>query len=81
MPFFSSQSLSAAAAASMLSILIVGAIAFAVVGYMEWSSDVNLTHFMSQTTSDASTPSLPPKGRTGCEQGNKPLPALSVPLE
>ncbi|NEU95333.1 hypothetical protein [Bradyrhizobium uaiense] len=81
MPFFSSQSLSAAAAASVLGILIVGAIAVGVGGYVEWSSGVNLTHFMSRTAADESTLSLPPKGRTGCEQGNKPLPALSLPLE
>ncbi|MCA6102073.1 MULTISPECIES: hypothetical protein [Bradyrhizobium] len=81
MPFFSSQSLPAATAASVLSIVIVAAIAFAVVGYVEWSSGVNLTHFMGRTAADASTPALPLKGRTGCEQGNKPLPALSLPLE
>ncbi|MCP1831567.1 MULTISPECIES: hypothetical protein [Bradyrhizobium] len=81
MPFFKSQSWSATAAASVVSIVIVAAVAFAVVGYVEWSSDVNLTHFMGETAADASTPSLPPKGRTGCEQGNKPLPTLSLPLE
>ncbi|MCA6101217.1 hypothetical protein [Bradyrhizobium australafricanum] len=80
MPFFSSQSLSAAAATSVLSIVIVGAIAFAVVGYVEWSSGVNLTRFMSRTAADAS-PTLPPKGRTGCEQGNKSLPTFSLPLD
>ncbi|MCA1399373.1 hypothetical protein QA635_22105 [Bradyrhizobium brasilense] len=81
MPYFSSQSLSSAAAASVPSIVIVGAVAFAAVGYVEWSSGVNLTQFMGRTAPDASTPVLPLKGRTGCEQGNKPLPALSLPLE
>ncbi|MGF6433496.1 hypothetical protein [Bradyrhizobium elkanii] len=84
MPFFSSQSLPSAAAASVLSILIVGAAAYSAVGYVEWSSGVNLTHFMGlmgRTAPDASTPVLPLKGRTGCEQGNRPLPALSLPLE
>ncbi|MCC8949039.1 MULTISPECIES: hypothetical protein [Bradyrhizobium] len=81
MPFFSSQSLPSAAAASVLSVLIVGAVAFAAVGYVEWSSGVNLTHFMDRTAADSSTPALPLKGRTGCEQGNKSLPALSLPIE
>ncbi|MCP1852002.1 MULTISPECIES: hypothetical protein [Bradyrhizobium] len=81
MPFFSSQSLPSAAAASVLSILIVGAFAFSAIGYVEWSSGVNLTHFIGRTAPDASTPVLPVKGRTGCEQGNKPLPTLSLPLE
>ncbi|NLS69621.1 hypothetical protein E3H11_11980 [Bradyrhizobium brasilense] len=81
MPFFSSQSLPSAIAASVLSILVVGAVAFAAVGYVEWSSGVNLTHFMGRTAADASMPALPLKGRTGCEQGNKPLPGLSLPLE
>ncbi|WP_316399137.1 hypothetical protein [Bradyrhizobium sp. 33ap4] len=80
MPFFSSQSLPSAAAASVLSILM-GAVAFAAVGYVEWSSGVNLIHFIDRTAADASTPALPLKGRTGCEQGNKPLPALSLRLE
>ncbi|WP_143029724.1 hypothetical protein [Bradyrhizobium brasilense] len=81
MPFFSSQIWSATAAASVLSIVIVAAVAFAVVGYVEWSSDVNLTHFMGRTAADASAPPLPLKGRTGCERGNKSRPTLSVPLE
>ncbi|NEU97540.1 hypothetical protein [Bradyrhizobium uaiense] len=80
MPFFSSQSLSATAATSVLSIVIAAAAAFAVVGYAEWSSGVNLTHFMSGTAADAS-PTLPPKGRTGCEQGNESLPTFSLPLQ
>ncbi|MCC8945345.1 hypothetical protein H8A97_09585 [Bradyrhizobium sp. Arg62] len=80
MPFFNSQSLPSAAA-SVLSILVVGAFAFSAVSYVEWSSGVNLIHFMARTAPDASTPVLPLKGRTGCEQGNKPLPALSLPLE
>ncbi|MGY3443480.1 hypothetical protein [Bradyrhizobium sp. USDA 4473] len=79
MPLFSSQSLSAAATTSVLGIVTVGAIAFAVVGYVEWSSGVNLTHFMSRTAADASP--MPPKGRGGCEQGNKSLPTFSLPLE
>lgn len=81
MPFFSSQSLSSAVAASVPSILIVGAVSFAAVGYVEWSSGVNLAHFMSRTAPDASMPVLPLKGRTGCQQGNRPLPRLSLPLE
>ncbi|MCP1830251.1 hypothetical protein J2R76_006951 [Bradyrhizobium sp. USDA 4532] len=81
MPFFSSQSLASAAAASVLSILVVGALTFSAVGYVEWSSGVNLIHFMGRTAADASTPVLPLKGRTGCEQGNRPLPALSLPLD
>ncbi|MHC2332809.1 hypothetical protein [Bradyrhizobium sp. USDA 4454] len=81
MPYFSSQSLSAGSTTSALSIVIVAASVFAV-GYVEWSSSANLNQFMTRTAAaDYSGPSPFPKGRTGCPQGNKPLPALSLPLE
>ncbi|MCC8952894.1 hypothetical protein H8B02_05270 [Bradyrhizobium sp. Pear77] len=82
MPFFSSQSWSATAGASVLSMLIVGAVAFAAVRYVEWSSDANLARFMSQAeaATAVSVPILPVKGRTGCEQSNMPS-VLSMPLE
>ncbi|WP_128089417.1 hypothetical protein [Bradyrhizobium viridifuturi] len=81
MPYFSSQSLSVGSTASALSIVIVAASVFAV-GYVDWSSSVNLSQFMSRTaTADYSAPNPLPKGRTGCPQGNKPLPALSLPVE
>ncbi|MCC8939335.1 hypothetical protein H8A99_23380 [Bradyrhizobium sp. Arg68] len=83
MPFFSSQSWSGTAATSVLGILVVVALVFAVVRYVEWSSDANLAAFASQTDVAAAvaTPILPLNGRTGCGQGNKSLPALSLPLE
>lgn len=84
MPFFSSQSLSATAAALVLSVLSVGAVAFAAVGYVEWSSNVNLAQFMSlksEVAVAASDPALSLKGRTGCPQGNKMLPSTLAPLD
>ncbi|WP_316399293.1 hypothetical protein [Bradyrhizobium sp. 33ap4] len=45
MPLFNSESWSGTATASVVGILIVTALAFAVVGYVEWSSDANLAQF------------------------------------
>ncbi|UFX48836.1 hypothetical protein HAP47_0020095 [Bradyrhizobium sp. 41S5] len=84
MPSFSSENWSGVATASVLGILVV-ALAFAVVGYVEWSSDANLAQFMSRSTTAvavaSSTSILPLKGRTGCGQANKSLPSLALPLE
>lgn len=84
MPSFSSESWSGVTTASVVGILVVAALAFAVVGYVEWSSDANLAHFMSRTTEVAaatSAPVLPLRQRTGCPQGNKVLPSMVSPLD
>ncbi|WP_210186588.1 hypothetical protein [Bradyrhizobium elkanii] len=82
MSLVSNESWSGTATASMLGILIVVALVFALVGYLEWSSNANLSEFISRTevVAAASTPILPLNGPTGCELGRR-LPALSVPLE
>jgi hypothetical protein len=65
------------------------ALAFAVVGYVEWSSNAAVAEFMSATESSASDPnhsneSPAPiqslKRRTGCPQGKRPLPTELMPL-
>ncbi|GIQ75119.1 hypothetical protein BraRD5C2_35600 [Bradyrhizobium sp. RD5-C2] len=53
-------------------------LAFAVVGYVEWSSDTNLAQFMGRTTK-VTTATLLLNKRTGCEQ--KSPSALSLPLD
>ncbi|UGY14401.1 hypothetical protein HAP48_0038555 [Bradyrhizobium septentrionale] len=78
MPLFGNKNWSGIAAASVAGVLVVAVIAFAVVGYVEWSSDANLAQFMGRTTEVAAA-TLPPKGRTGCEQ--KSPSALSLPLD
>lgn len=82
MPSISSESWSGTAA-SVTSIFIVVGLAFGTVRYLEWSSDSNLTRFISRTevVEAVSIPILPLKGRTGCEQGNKSPSAFSLPLE
>ncbi|MHC2333421.1 hypothetical protein [Bradyrhizobium sp. USDA 4454] len=82
MPLISGESWSRTATISVVGMLIVLAVAILAVRYVEWSSDANLARFMSQTelAAVASVPTLPPKGRTGCEQGNKSS-VLSLPLE
>lgn len=82
MSLVSNGSWSGTATASVLRILIVVALVFALVGYFEWSSNANLSEFISRTelAAAASTPALPLNGPTACELGRK-LPALSVPLE
>jgi len=65
------------------------ALAFAVVGYVEWSSNAAVAEFMSATESSASDPnhsneSPAPEqslqGRTGCPQGKRSPPTQLVPL-
>jgi hypothetical protein len=50
----------------------VVAIAFAVVGYMNWSSDAVVAEFMSATKSSASDQSG--SGPSGCPVGKRKLP-------
>ena len=70
-------------------LLTLLALAFAVVGYVEWSSNAAIAEFMSATKSSASDPnhsneSPAPiqslKGRTGCPQGKRSLPTELMPL-
>ena len=69
----------------VVELLILLALAFAVVRYVEWSSDAAMTEFMSAIESlaygsdhshEASTPIPSPKGRTTCAgKGAQPLAA------
>ena len=52
---------------------IVVALAFAVTGYVEWSSDTALAEFMGAAKASASNQSNA-KGKTGCPVGKKELP-------
>ena len=70
-------------------LLTLFALAFAVVSYVEWSSNAAIAEFMSATKSSASDPnhsneSPAPiqslKGRTGCPQGKRSLPTELMPL-
>ena len=65
------------------------ALAFAVVSYVEWSSNAAVAEFMSATEASASDPSHSNespapiqslKGRTGCPQGKRSLPTQLMPL-
>jgi hypothetical protein len=86
MPLFSSQNWRGVGATVVVELLIVVVLAFAVVRYVEWSSDANLAEFMSATETSApdSTPVQSPKGRTGCDREKKLRPAAASnfsPLE
>lgn len=67
-------------------LLTVVALGFAVVGYVEWSSDAAVAEFMSATSASldrsngAATPAQSPNGRTGCPQGKRNLPTQLIPL-
>jgi hypothetical protein len=84
MPLFNSQirwqEISTTAVAEFATLL---ALAFAVVGYIEWSSNAAVAEFMSTIESPASEPSLPAKspdqiqslkGPTGCPLGKRSPP-------
>jgi len=90
MPLFNSQihwrGIGTTVAVVLLTLLALG---FAVVSYVEWSSNVAVAEFMSATGSSASDPnhsneSPAPiqslKGKTGCPQGKRPLPTELMPL-
>jgi hypothetical protein len=90
MPLFSSQihwqGIGTTVAVVPLTLLVL---AFAVVSYVEWSSNAAVAEFMSATEPSASDPnhsneSPAPiqslKGRTGCPQGKRPLPTELMPL-
>jgi hypothetical protein len=79
MPLFSSENWRRAGAPIVVELLIVVVLGFAVVRYVEWSSDVNLAEFMSATETSAhdSTPVQSLKGRTGCDRDKKLRPAAA----
>ena len=73
----------------VVELLTVLALAFAIVSYVEWSSNAAVAEFMSATEASASDPnhsneSPAPiqslKGRTGCPQGKRSLPTELMPL-
>jgi hypothetical protein len=80
MPLFNSQNQNVRgirwrgiAATAVVELLVLLALAFAVVRYVEWSSDVAQAEFMSATKSsdpnhsgELSTPIRSLKGRAGC---------------
>ena len=68
-------------------LLTVVALGFAVVGYVEWSSDAAVIQFMGATKSSASDPNHSSEspiqslnGRTGCALGKRSLPTQLIPL-
>ncbi|MET0677915.1 MAG: hypothetical protein ABW175_19115 [Bradyrhizobium sp.] len=71
---------------TVVALLTLLTLAFAVVSYAEWSSDDDVTRFAS-VTSLASHPHRPGDlaaqsrtGRTGCPQGARSLPTELMPL-
>jgi hypothetical protein len=89
MPLFNSQHqnvrgirLRGIAATAMVELLVLSALAFAVVRYVEWSSAVNLAEFMSATdpssaanhSGDSAARSIPPEIIFGW----RPRPALQT---
>ena len=81
MPLFNSQihwqGIGTTVAVVLLTLLTL---AFAVVGYVEWSSNAAVAEFMSATKSSASDPNHSLKGPTGCPQGKRSLPTQLMPL-
>jgi hypothetical protein len=90
MPLFNSQihwrGIGTTVAVVLLTLLVLG---FAVVSYVEWSSNAAVAEFMSATEASASDPnhsneSAAPiqslKGQTGCPRGRRPLPTELIPL-
>jgi hypothetical protein len=91
MPLFNSQiqwrGIGTTVAVVLLTLL---ALAFAVVRYVEWSSNAAVAEFMSAAESSVSDPnhsdeSPAPiqslKRRTGCPQGKRSLPTELMPLQ
>ena len=80
MPLFNSQfGWPGIGTTAVVELLILLALAFAVVGYVEWSSDAAVAEFLSATKSSASDPnhsneSSTLRGRTGCPLGKRSLP-------
>ena len=88
MPLFNSQfGWRGIGSTVVVELLILLALAFAVVGYVEWSSDAAVTQFMGATKSSASDPNHSSEspiqslnGRTGCALGKRSLPTQLIPL-
>jgi hypothetical protein len=94
MPLFNSQQQKdhsihwlGTAATTVVELLVLLALAFAVVRYVEWSSDAAQAEFMSATKSSASdhsgeflTPIQPIKKRTTCDQKGELLQRLDMRL-
>jgi hypothetical protein len=90
MPLFNSQfSWRGIGTTVVVELVILLALAFAVVGYVEWSSNAAVTKFMSATESSASdpnhsnessTPIQSLKGQTGCPLGKRSPPTQLMPL-
>ncbi|MGF6309094.1 hypothetical protein ABIB82_002853 [Bradyrhizobium sp. i1.8.4] len=74
----SSQNWGGTSAKLAVALLVTLVLGFALVHYVEWSSNARFAEFID--VADASAPILPHKGRTGCEQGNKSLPSELQPL-
>jgi hypothetical protein len=90
MPLFNSQiHLQGIGTTVAVVLLTLVALTFAVVSYVEWSSNAVVAEFMSAAGSSASDPnhsneSPAPiqsrKGQTGCPQGKRSLPTELIPL-
>jgi len=79
MPLFISQNWRRLGATVVVELLVLVALAFAVVRYVEWSSDTNLAEFIGAPEASASdpTPIQSLKGRTGCDRDKKFRPAAA----
>jgi hypothetical protein len=73
MPLFSSQNWRGVGATVVVELLIVVVLGFAVVRYVEWSSDVNLAEFMSATETSAArfNSGSIPQGANGLRSGQE----------
>jgi hypothetical protein len=90
MPLFNSQfGWRGIGTTTVVELLVFFAFAFAVFGYVQWSSDGAVAEFRSAAKSSASdtnhsdessTPAQSLKGRTGCPQGKRPLPTQLMPM-
>ena len=72
MPLFNSQiGWSGIGTTVVVELLILLALAFAVVGYVEWSSDAAVTEFKSATKSSASDPNHSNESSTPTQPGKR----------
>ena len=90
MPLFNSQIHWRGIGATVAVVLLTSlALALAIVSYLEWSSNAAVAEFMSATeasafdpnhSNESPAPTQSLKGRTGCPQGKRSLPAELMPL-
>ena len=87
MPLFDSRGLGTTVV--VMELLAFLALAFAAIGYVDWSSDAAFAELTTATTSSASdpnyseessTPVRPNNGRTGCPVGKRELPTQLITL-